>query len=337
MEIGSSFDFSFEYLGETQDTIYRFLSGFHCIYTSSGRSAIRLFRQFCKPSKVLLPDYMCDCVINEFVDKAFYHINRDFSIDMNSLIQQIDNDVSAVYLMHYFGHLQNENDLKRINTLREKYGFIIVEDTTHSIFSSPCTIGDYCICSLRKWLPIPDGGVLYSSKRLGNINFRNFNKWDANENINAMFIKNLHLKYNIECKDIYRNKFKREEQIIDSNKDAYLMSDISKIFLKYLSVNDISKKRIENMNILNELGLNCCISFENNEIPFVFPMYLKNRDFVRTQLCDNNIYCPVLWPVECSFNEVAKEISDNIIMIPIDQRYNSESMNFIVNNIKVLV
>lgn len=48
-----------------------------------------------------------------------------------------------------------------VEAARLRYGFSIVEDTTHSVFSVRRTIGDLCVCSLRKWFALPGGGALY--------------------------------------------------------------------------------------------------------------------------------------------------------------------------------
>ena len=78
---------------------------------------------------------------------------------LEELIQK--HSVHVLYFMHYFGALQPEETRRRIAEWKETYGLTVIEDTTHSLFTAKKTVGDYCIASLRKWFPIPDGGVLY--------------------------------------------------------------------------------------------------------------------------------------------------------------------------------
>ena len=88
------------------------------------------------------------------------------TIDIDDLKSKMDSQVTVVYLMHYFGSVQNNEVLKYLENTKKKRGYTIIEDTTHSIFTKKRTVGDYCVCSLRKWFPITDGGVLYTEKNV---------------------------------------------------------------------------------------------------------------------------------------------------------------------------
>ena len=68
--------------------------------------------------------------------------------------------------------------------------------------------------------------------------------------------------------------------------------------------------------------------------PLFFPIYVQNRVALQAKLCANSIFAPVLWPVqtpEILVNSTIKEIFDTILMIPCDQRYTEEDMQFVVD------
>ena len=192
MEIGSDFELNIVNLKETGDNIFQYLKEYKVVYTDSGRSAAYILNNLLKPGIALLPSYVCESVIqvyeNDF-EVQFYKIKRDFSIDWEDFEKKLNHNVAVVYLMHYFGRLQTKDILLQILQTKEKYGFTIIEDSTHSIFTKVRTIGDYCICSLRKWFPIPDGGVLYTSKGLEEIHLKHISVYPPSRKLDAMILK----------------------------------------------------------------------------------------------------------------------------------------------------
>ena len=92
---------------------------------------------------------------------TYYKLKEDFSIDLDDIKAKIQGRNTILFIMHYFGSLQKSDILSEVRSLADKNGAIIIEDITHSLFTRSQTIGDYMICSIRKWLPIPGGGSLY--------------------------------------------------------------------------------------------------------------------------------------------------------------------------------
>ncbi|MCI9176213.1 MAG: hypothetical protein HFH49_15030 [Lachnospiraceae bacterium] len=169
MELGSEFDLDFSQLTETSDTIFSYLKEFPALYTDSGRSALRLLSGRLAGAKILAPDYICRSVTDALPKDCkviYYSVDRRFRIDLEQLEELIrKHSARFLYLMYYFGPLQPEDTRKRIAEWKEIYGLTVIEDTTHSLFTARKTVGDYCIASLRKWFPIPDGGVLYAGEK----------------------------------------------------------------------------------------------------------------------------------------------------------------------------
>ncbi len=346
MELGSDFELNLSGLSVKNDSIYQYLQEYDTIFFDSGRTAARVLNSKLKIGTILLPDYICESVIQVYRDKfkiRYYHINRDFSIDFDDFENKMDDSVTIVYIMHYFGMIQENEILDAIVSEKNKYGFEIIEDTTHSIFTKSRTIGDYCVCSLRKWFPVTDGGVLYSYQGLKDIYVQDIPVKEPLERLTAMLLKKLYIDGKLDCNDLYREIFIREEEKLDQQDRVYQISDISRSLLKYFSVSDLISKRIKNYGIVYETL--CCKSMNvlpkcKEMVPLVCPVYIEDRDKFRNYLINNHVYCAVHWPLEepeLYFNEETVYVSKHIISLPIDQRYDRKHMDYLCTLVKEYV
>lgn len=355
MELGSEFYIDLTDLSLKENTIYTLLQQHYTFYTDYGRTAISLLYTYLKETvtKVLLPSYICDSVIHAFPQEqvVFYELQDDFVVDeqaLVALIQTNDYDGSIFYINHYFGKIQPIDMLERIQELCKKHRMIIIEDTTQSIFSKIQTIGDYCICSLRKWMPIPDGAVIYSQKKLP-VEWGNIEHAKASAKIEAMILKKFFLAQNTFYKslkneekinEIYRQIFVTEENRIDEKDRVYAISDISAFLLRCMDISLIGKRRKENYIFLQEQLKNNGLSlygqgnFRNEYVPYVALMQMRkdNRDDFRKYLMEHRIYCAVHWPVTNKEQKQCfhvNEWTENLISLPIDQRYDAKEMQYL--------
>jgi len=75
----------------------------------------------------------------------------------------------------------------------------------------------------------------------------------------------------------------------------------------------------------------------NNDVPMIFPYKIKDGQSLRMHLIKNKVFVAKYWPnVEVWAGEDAIEtwMENNILPIPIDQRYGVEDMKYITENIK---
>jgi dTDP-4-amino-4,6-dideoxygalactose transaminase len=137
--------------------------------TYLGRVAIALLPRLwnLKPGdEVLAPAYNCGSEIDPFVHAGLrvvlYRVNRDARIDTEDIRHRTTDRTRVVYVTHYFGWAQ---DLSDLSSWCQKRGLLLVEDCALSLFSNgpegPLGLqGDAAVFSLRKGLPVPDGGAL---------------------------------------------------------------------------------------------------------------------------------------------------------------------------------
>lgn len=69
---------------------------------------------------------------------------------------------------------------------------------------------------------------------------------------------------------------------------------------------------------------------------FTYPLLLPNGAFIRSQLLGNKIYIPILWPnvlQEVEKDSLEYYYVDNILLVPVDQRYDLDDMQLLINMI----
>ena len=139
------------------------------ILTLSGRHAIWNALKVLSSApehNVLMPSYHCGSQVTPMkrypVQIKFYRVLRSLEIDLDHLVQTIDHKTKAVLVTHYFGFPQ---DIDAVLGLCKERGLYLIEDCAHSLYGTRNgrwlgTSGDLGVFSLRKTLPLPDGGAL---------------------------------------------------------------------------------------------------------------------------------------------------------------------------------
>lgn len=343
MELGSEYHLDLHSLQLTDDTIFNYLSNFDVIFTDSGRNALKLLLSHINCTEIFLPNYICDSVIQSIPSNIvihYYSVDVHFQPDFSILNDSPLSHTSIIYIMNYFGHYLSGEYQEYLRTIKQKYKCIIIEDTTHSLLSSNKALGDYCVCSLRKWFPIPDGGVLYSPTSLNFLPKEELIPKPLSNKLTAMLLKSLHLQGTLDCNSVYRSIFATEESCLDLQDTIYSISLFSLDLLRYFSISNLQSKRITNgtfvhtyisKNLPNHL-----VFSQLAPVPFSIPIYCSQRDSLRRFLMDAQIYCAVHWPLDdtpLKCNKTSMYISQKILSLPIDHRYSKEHMTYLINTL----
>ena len=115
---------------------------------------------------ILVPTYLCGEVVDTFqaarVPMALYAVDDRAQFDLAVLASRITPRTRAIYVVHYFGFPQ---DVRAVRALADERGVLLIEDCAHALFGRSeddwlGAIGHAAIFSLRKTLPLPDGGAL---------------------------------------------------------------------------------------------------------------------------------------------------------------------------------
>lgn len=334
------------------------------LFFDSGRSALRfLLNQIGrKISKVLLPEYICDSVILPFLECehqiVYYPVDKFFKIKKEAFIDTVTSEKpQLIFVQTYFG-IDTFAELKTyLEELREKDIFII-EDITHSLFSKHIWLdrgADYMIGSLRKWCSIPDGGILIVKSQKGK---RLINTIPLEENVNFVQMRLEAQKEKRQYLKLNNNKIEKKrfiqlydssEKLLNLESKYYTMSQYTRARINSINYIELVKSRqsnflelkyrLKDIPIIKVLDL----EHEKNVVPLYCPIYVYGniRNTLRLNLQDKNILLPVIWPksnylpVKVS-NEV-DWIYSHILAIPCDQRYRSEDLKEVVEEIKNII
>lgn len=301
-----------------------------------GRTAIEtVLKNEINIKKALLPSYCCDSMIQPFIKSgieiSFYGVNYydEITIELN-----IENDIDCIVWCNYFGF---DIDMPPLDEFIENGG-IIIEDITHSFFSERQfnKQSHYLVASLRKWEPILCGGYCGSLKNKLKYKPTKFpSQVFLEQKKNAMEIKKAYLEGNTAVrKETFLKSFSEGNVWISNNYSNLKIDNESLSFLK--SVNQELEKKIrrDNAKILYEGLKNAPIRFlfkrDNMDCPLFLPIIIDKaeRDWLRRNLINNEIYCPVHWPKPqlCKSNLYDMELS-----LPCDHRYDEDDMKRIVS------
>lgn len=322
------------------------------IFLSGGQSAIRFILEDLNISSnefVLVPSYLCPSILQNFkklnVKYEFYKVNKDLSIDIEDINKKLNLlEVKALFLINYFGFYHKEEAIKYLNQLKDK-GIIIIEDAVQMLwFCRKRYIGDYIFNSYRKFLPI-DGSIVLCNKKIS----YEFEKDDYYKNIKLARSKKTEFQNNyIGSEEEFLSLYEKAEKEYSKRERILGMDDKSKELLSKIDYKFILKKRKENYCYLFDKLIyneNIQIIYDKNliedNVVLGFPILIKKRDEIRIKMREENIYCPVHWDI---LNESwaveyvdSRYISKNIITLPIDQRYDLDDMDRVIENINKLV
>lgn len=339
IELGSEFNLSLNSLCKIENNLIKYLEKYNVNWYEYGRTAIRQIHVD-DEKIVLLPEFICESVTNCFKQDMvrFYKIRDNFDIDFDSLCENLDN-VGTIFICHYFGYLQSEDIVKKIRKLADDRGIVLVEDFTQSLFSFETLIGDYGIASIRKWMKVSQGGILFSNRELPDVT--SLEKSTDNSRAYGMILKDMFLKDELDANEKYRQIFTECENRVDTLSDVKRISDFAFFAMQCVDIGELVNKRKENgqylLKQLAQIGLKPVKEYIEEECPLAIPLRVKNRDAFRTYMIENRVYCAVHWPfdgIRACERPGAKYNADTLISLPIDQRYGKTEIDYMIEVIK---
>ena len=250
-------------------------------------------------------------------------------------------------LIHYFGFVQADV----IAYIRKhQLSLIIIEDISHALFTRADAgiawgDADVTVASLRKLLPLPDGGyaVFNDAVDLSLLSCRT--SFGHLSSVSCRFVgsllKAIWLRYPVFSKSVFRCFFQWGEEWVNAYPKPAPMSVLSRFLLKRFDWSECVRRRQRNYAFLacKLKGLPGVQMLYPNlpagVCPLGLPILCGDRDKLATHLIDNRIYSPVHWelPDSVERREFADAwfVSDRILTLPIDQRYDLKDMSRIAD------
>ena len=303
-------------------------------YMADGRMCLQALIEQYGWKRIWMPEYFCYEVIDTIrkqtnIEIKFY---KDYpGYNDKDEIQKIKfQEGDVLFRVNYFGMREKRSE--------KKIPVPVIEDHTHDLLGhwALYSDADWCMASLRKTLPIPEGGILWSPK--GHQLSITFNDTEDNEQMaanrwKAMDMKAEYLAGQPVDKDAFRALYVETEEWFDTA----ALSGIDKRTKKFLEEVDINlwynAKRNNLQNICSEIPN--AVEAEDNSCN-LFSLILKtdNRQDVRQALIDAKVYTAILWNVPDEVSPEVKNYSRQMLSVHCDGRYTEEDMKDLTERIK---
>lgn len=303
--------------------------GGYSYLTDSGRSSLRLILQSIGRRKYLLPNYLCQTVLDIFdsvqIEYSFYNIREDLSCDIRGLLPR---DFGALYIIDYFGQRDDSYASVVDNDM------IVLHDQVFQPFVErpPWCVNWVGFNSLRKISPVADGSIIKSTFKLRDDLIRKEEAPFSAMKYHAKNAKYRRLQTGVHDNQDYMALFEEAEGLLQNQKDAYRISMRSelKAFEFYGCLESEYSKRRQNYKLIEELLGGYGIKIDAR-YPSFYVLRIRERDALRRHLSDHSIYLPVHWkkPVKTD-----SAFYDKVISIPLDSRYSVGDMNSIAKMIQ---
>lgn len=293
---------------------------------ASGRGALRALLAHLGWPRVWLPSYVCPDLVAAVGRHAVFY--RCDPITGARAIEAAAGDV--VVRINDFG-LRGSISAA---SLRAR-GVVVIEDHTHD----PCgawaraSDADYCLASLRKSLPLPDGALIWSRE---SSQPRPPDPCDAaGAKLPAMLLKSLYLQGHAVEKAVFRELALGAEMRLAAL-GSVGMSRASAELISTLAIAQLRARRRENFAAFVEaLGERVpVLQPEPGATPFACVLRLRDREErerVRAGLIVQRIYPAVLWQLDeipghrQSFAQEC-ELADQLLALHCDGRYSADDM-----------
>ncbi len=288
---------------------------------SSGRNCLRYIIKERKILTLFLPYFLCESLsevaISEKVNIIYYHIDDNFMpINIDSSVL---NDSTYLYIVNYYGMFT-----RNIKKLVEFYNYVII-DNTHAFFDRDYLNADV-IYNYRKYFGVPDGACIVSP----DLNFNHkYLKGESRDKVMEMISRD-------ETGDYFHYPTFAEADKYFRGEELRYMSNFTENYLHALNYNKIYEQRLNNYGILNEsLSKYNRIDVPLQNITYMYPLYVSDGVELRKFLQDNNIYSLRLWAnVDWNgANSTEIEKANNMVLLPIDQRYSDKEMEYISDTV----
>lgn len=323
---------------------------------SCGRAALSALLQFGKVSqgwqRLWVSTYNCPDVINTILSSGIEVVPYSDSPCDKVVLPTSVKKGDVLFVVNFFG-LKTAGDYEKAREL----GIPVIEDHSHDPWSQWAihSKADYVLVSLRKTLPIPDGGAIWSNSgsplpaEPGPEALTSLSYVAKTE---AMLLKSIYLSGGHASKQEYLNLFETAKMAL--NRETTLpelqidgISQLSKNLLKFFPWREWRDLRHTNyLYFLDKVNLNsdiCCLAPDDlNATPFSLVFMFAGpgqREKVRQCLIAKEIYPAIIWPLnmtDCPWSdEKAVKISQRMLSIHCDGRHGQQDMDRIANAFSV--
>ena len=305
----------------------------------SGRGALKaVINALPDIRSVAMPSWCCDTMLKPFLEEGievrFYPVTIDPSFHQEPRL-----DCDALLIMDYFGFYAPALNLGT-------YPGIVIRDVTHSVFSRAYQDADYFFGSLRKWCGVWTGGYAWTKDGHSlpiaggdKTGYASLRRQAMDEKYDYLFGASEEKKERTQAKR-YLAVFEQAEDLLDHcASSAADPRDV--ICAQKLDVDSIRRQRRSNAQLLMDAFSDQVFipSLDQEDCPLFVPILVPDgkRDELRQYLIQQEIYCPVHWPLtdyHQGIDQRSEYLYQNELSLVCDQRYTEADMLRMIHSIR---
>jgi hypothetical protein len=204
--------------------------------------------------------------------------------------------------------------------------------------------------SFRKYLPVPDGGLLLNRSKLPlpplPATCTDFVRWRLTGKLLRGLRRDIPLSPDAE--QVYLNLFGAAERELDARVPVAAMSALSSAIVSATNLQQVMARRRANFRellaasrgrVLGRVLEPVYRTLPAGVSPLVFPVRVARgtRDALRRRLQEARVFCPVHWPLPRDVNRrrfpESARLAAEMMGIPLDQRYDASAMKELIDRL----
>ena len=291
---------------------------------STARACLTVILMQTSPSKVYIPFYTCDALIEPIVTLnipyEFYSIDERFEPIFSSTIKD---DETFIYI-NYFGLCGNI-----VEKSTRLHGSKLIVDNTQAFFEKNNPRG-WSFNSARKFFGVPDGAYLYGPHQIENQPQRNTDFHFAH------LIDRLSGKQ----QQAYLEFIAYERSLSTTVSAISLLSERLLSNIDYLAVAQKRRANFKQYEFAFESINRLKLKLDDHMVPFAYPLLL-DHPIDKQRLFEQQIYIPTYWQDTLTRNidgfNFEKTLSQCLLPLPVDHRYGPEDCERVIEAINQLM
>lgn len=290
-----------------------------------GRGCISYVVEARSIKSIWVPRFVCASVNERLSSLGVNALSYPIDLSFQPIFDSIKpSESDYLFLIDYYGQLSEQS----LDDAIELFGDRIIVDEAQGFFRYPKANLD-TLYTARKYFGVSDGAYLYTDARVNR-------PLERDESHNRMHYLLGRLERS--ATEFYGES--RNNNRVFDDEPAKRMSAVTESLLSAIDYQSVQNRREQNFAYLN-LRLATVNELSPSLVPgpFCYPLLVDNAPAARKKLAERKIYIPVYWPnvlADISQSSTEYYLSNNILPLPVDQRYDTDDMETVINALKDL-
>jgi hypothetical protein len=287
------------------------------IALNTARNSLEYILTIREYDTIYLPYFTCEVILEPIIKLGLTYHYYGIDDQLNPVVDYVPGERTCFLYTNYFGVKS-----KMASDLAKSISNLII-DSAQAFYAAPVP-GIDTFYSCRKFFGLPDGAYLYTSseKRL-------------NIERDSSYTRFSHLIKAIdEDTEAGYADFLENDSTLNNN-DIRIMSPITRKLLAGIDYEQCAEIRKQNFAFLHKhLAEHNAFKFDLHldDVPMVYPLLINQPDLSK-RLIERKVFVATYWPNVFDWTDPGSTefyLSENIVPLPIDQRYNLEDMKYML-------